>query len=256
MPCMGFEGGQIAAAHGACPKRGFNNIFAKDFFRGEYQPPSEGDRQQEARYQGQRSPKKSCARRAWCIRAATASGLLGKGRHHRQESISKWPAFRPGAREAVEKKGRRPASPPPSSRRSITTRRGEPGQAPDAQPGNPPKKRERRAKAIKLEPPPLARGRAASPYRVGPLWDAPLWGCPFWGMMIRPVRIIGRVFWEQLDGVRSRATGSQFQLRLHLQSQGVAQAASSSPLGAPDCGAHRQLYSHARHRPGGPCHSK
>ena len=47
----GFEGGQMPL-HRRLPKRGFNNIFAKDLQRGRPRPRPAGDRRRQARRQG------------------------------------------------------------------------------------------------------------------------------------------------------------------------------------------------------------
>ena len=131
----GFEGGQMPL-HMRMPKRGFRNIFGNDFSEVNLGPHPEGDRRQAPEGTAARSPKKCCARRAWRTRAATACACWARAPSP-PRSISKWPASRPRAKEAVEKAGGSVTT--TYHQEGLQQQEGRAGQAPDAPRGSRPR---------------------------------------------------------------------------------------------------------------------
>ena len=99
----GFEGGQMPL-HRRLPKRGFNNIFAKDFNEVGLDARAAGDRRRQARRQGAGDGRRAARRRASSAGRATACACSPTARSRRR-SRSRSPARRSRRSAAVEKAG-------------------------------------------------------------------------------------------------------------------------------------------------------
>ena len=80
----GFEGGQMPL-HMRLPKRGFNNIFAKDYAEVNVGRDPESDRRRQARHQGRARSRRAEAAGVPARGRANGIRLLGQGRAQDQD---------------------------------------------------------------------------------------------------------------------------------------------------------------------------